>query len=86
MEKPIREDFKEPGALEEYLEELKHHNRMLELEYDRQTKQIKHGNIMEKLRIDNAEKKKSDMARQERAKDLILFRKDNWQNPSTNGS
>lgn len=78
MKKPNSADYAEQDH-EEYMEELKHYNKMQQLNYERNTEMLKHSQAQERHRIENAETKKRDVAHFEREKDLILFRKTNWQ-------
>lgn len=68
-------------TMEEEMEQMKHHNKMRELEYTRKTIEMEHEKILERERIKRAEQRKDEMANLERQKELILFRQDHWNKP-----
>ncbi len=70
-------------------EELRHENKMIELEYERETIKLKlsiekenarkiHEWHLEVERIKRAESRKDDRSWLERQKELHLFKKENW--------
>jgi hypothetical protein len=71
-------ELKDTEPVDAYVERLRHHNKMTELEFERKTEIIKHQNAQERHRIENAETRKRDEAHFEREKDLIRFRKEHW--------